>query len=879
MSSAVETDLRAPESLLDFRDLLEAFPAAVYTTDADGRVTFFNRAAEELAGRTPQIGRDHWCVAWRLYRPDGTPLPFEECPMAVALHQRGPVRDVEVIAERPNGERIPLMPFPTPLFDAEGRVTGAVNMLVDISALKRAEAAAAKTAHEQAALYQFTDRLYRAENAGEVNEAALDAILSALRCSRASILLFDDAGVMQFVASRGLSAAYRKAVTGHSPWQPGQPQPEPICIEDVAAAALDDELKATIQGEGIGALAFIPLVADGGVVGKFMLYFDTPHVFTDDEVNLALTIARQMGFSIERSRVEASLRSSEERYRAVVESQAEMLCRFTPEGTIQFVNEAYARTRGTTAAALQGRNLWDFVAEADREAVRAQLDQLTVEAPEVRIENRFLTKDGERWTLWTNRALAFGADGRWTEAQSTGVDITERKRAEEALRESEERFRTIVETTPECVKLVAPDGTLLQMNTSGLGMVGADCFEVLEGASIYEVIAPEHRNRFKMFNERVCSGERGSLEFDIVGLSGVRRHMETHAVPFRNTDGAIVQLAVTRDVSERKRAEERQRKSDAEFRTLADNIHQFTWMTDSTGGIYWYNQRWFDYTGTTLEEMQGWGWQKVHHPEHVDRVVERFKACIESGEPWEDTFPLRGKDGEYRWFLSRALPIRDADGAIVRWFGTNTDITDRLRADEQRTLLINELNHRVKNTLAMVQSLAMQTLRNTERSEQARAMLDSRLAALSRAHDLLTSQNWEGASMREVVSRALAPFQLEDGRLRIDGPDVRVTPKQALSLSIALHELATNAAKYGAFSNAAGAVSVEWVRERRDDAEQLKLVWSERGGPQVTPPTHTGFGSRLIERNLAHDLAGVARINYHRDGVTAEINSPIEISG
>ena len=127
--------------------------------------------------------------------------------------------------------------------------------------------------------------------------------------------------------------------------------------------------------------------------------------------------------------------------------------------------------------------------------------------------------------------------------------------------------------------------------------------------------------------------------------------------------------------AERKRAEEALLKSEERFRTLADHISQFAWMADATGWIFWYNQRWYDYTGTTLDAMQGWGWKDVHHPDHVERVETTWRQAHATGEPWEDTFPLRGRDGTYRWFLSRALPIRNADGRIDRWFGTNTDIT------------------------------------------------------------------------------------------------------------------------------------------------------------------------------------------------------------
>ena len=163
----------------------------------------------------------------------------------------------------------------------------------------------------------------------------------------------------------------------------------------------------------------------------------------------------------------------------------------------------------------------------------------------------------------------------------------------------------------------------------------------------------------------------------------------TYWHPLRDRKGEIVGVNVAaEEVTERKRAEavlaandKALRESELRFRELADNISQFAWTADASGWIYWYNKRWHDYTGTTLEDMQGWDWQKVHHPEHVDRVVERIRRCFETGTPWEDTFPLRGKDGNYRWFLSRALPIRNEAGDVVRWFGTNTDVSEQIEAE------------------------------------------------------------------------------------------------------------------------------------------------------------------------------------------------------
>ena len=294
-----------------FRQIIDALPAAIYTTDAEGRVTMFNEAAATFAGRTPQLGTDSWCVTWRLFWPDGTPMPHDQCPMATAVKERRPIRGMEGIVERPDGTRRRFIPYPTPLFDSSGTMVGAVNMAVDITDRKLAEEAIARHRDEQAALYAFTDRLFRAASLQEVYDAALEAICQVLGCERASILLFDDAGVMRFVAWTGLSEQYRRAVEGHSPWTREVRDPQPICIADVDASDLPGSLKATVKAEGIAATAFIPLMIDGELVGKFMAYYAAPHTFDQIEINLAVTIARQLGFSLERRRAEEALRETQ----------------------------------------------------------------------------------------------------------------------------------------------------------------------------------------------------------------------------------------------------------------------------------------------------------------------------------------------------------------------------------------------------------------------------------------------------------------------------------------------------------------------------------------------------------------------------------------
>jgi PAS domain S-box-containing protein len=201
-----------------------------------------------------------------------------------------------------------------------------------------------------------------------------------------------------------------------------------------------------------------------------------------------------------------------------------------------------------------------------------------------------------------------------------------------------------------------------------------------EGAGSFDLfvsrIHAEDRERLVAAARR-CASEGTDLdeEFRVVWPDGSVHWVVDRGRAIRGDDGRPHHLiGACVDVTERRVREE-------QFRALAESIPQLAWMADAGGSIRWYNRRWYEYTGTTLDEMQGWGWRALHHPDHVDRVVARIQRSWDTGEPWEDTFPLRGRDGQYRWFLSRAQPIRDADGRVARWFGTNTDITERLEAE------------------------------------------------------------------------------------------------------------------------------------------------------------------------------------------------------
>jgi PAS domain S-box-containing protein len=287
--------------------IVETSDEAILSIDLEGTIATWNRGAEQLYGYQAEeiIGK-----------PVGVLLPADrqgEEPDIIARVGRGErLQHFETERLRKDGCVVPVSLSVSPIMDAAGEVIGASKIARDISARKRAEEALTKRAEEQAALYEFTDRLFRAGSAEDVYQAALDAIVRALGCDRASILLFDDAGVMRFVAWRGLSEGYRRAVEGHSPWTRDIRNPEPITIDDIGTADLEAPLKATIMEEGIAALAFIPLAARGELIGKFMTYYRAPHAFVAREMELAVTIARQLGFGLERLRAEDERRKAEE---------------------------------------------------------------------------------------------------------------------------------------------------------------------------------------------------------------------------------------------------------------------------------------------------------------------------------------------------------------------------------------------------------------------------------------------------------------------------------------------------------------------------------------------------------------------------------------
>jgi two-component sensor histidine kinase len=236
---------------------------------------------------------------------------------------------------------------------------------------------------------------------------------------------------------------------------------------------------------------------------------------------------------------------------------------------------------------------------------------------------------------------------------------------------------------------------------------------------------------------------------------------------------------------------------------------------------------------------------------------------------------VRFDDGTSRHLFGNATPLRDGQGNPCGAIAAFVDITDRKKAEEQLSLLVAELSHRVKNTLATVISIAQQSFSRNPNVEEARRSFDSRIRALAQTHSRLAEANWSGVSFEAMLLDELAPYFREDGsNVRVSGPAIAFNAKGALTLGMALHELATNAAKHGALSTKSGSVDVAWQVDPRD--RQLRMRWTEAGGPTVRPPARSGFGRLLLERALAADLGGEVQLDFAEDGLQCAIAIPLD---
>lgn len=442
--------------------------------------------------------------------------------------------------------------------------------------------------------------------------------------------------------------------------------------------------------------------------------------------------------------------------------------------------------------------------------------------------------------------------------------------------------QAVLDALPIGIYACDSDGQILRVNREAIRLwgqapqlldpterfCGSFRLESLDGQPIPREETPMAR---AVRNGETFDGE----EAVVFNPDGKRWVARVNIAPLRDADGAVVGAIncfqdVSREHDMRSALERHQRTFDLAMvasqmgtwrYTLADNICVYD---ENAQRLYGLMQARFLHDEAGVKDK--------FHADDMELMWARVaKALDPAGDGRYDVeYRVKQLDGSWRWLSAWGLVEFEGRGAArkpVAIAGASRDLTELKRSQEVQRLLVNELNHRVKNTLATVQSIAFFTLQDATDMKQARIALDARILSLAHAHDMLTERRWSGADLAELVARSMAPFAA--AQIVCEGPSLDVSPKLALALALALHELATNAAKYGALSRPEGRIVVRWAAHK----DQLALTWRETGGPAVATPARRGFGSTLLEQAA---IGGSARLDFASDGVRYSLTAPIE---
>jgi len=629
--------------------------------------------------------------------------------------------------------------------DASGNFLYAVRVQHDISARKETEQALARRSEEQAALFRFSEKLQYATSLSDVYEAGLDAILAALACERASILLFDDSDVMRFVGWRDLSDGYRKAVEGHSPWDRSERNPRPVYFEDVGQSGLSDALKETVARERIAAVAFIPIMIGGRLAGKFMAYYEKPHRFAEPEIDVALTLARQLGFGVARLRAEQARSLAEERAQQlafVVESSDDAIISKDLDGIIRTWNSGAERLFGHTASEAIGQPVTILFPPGLEDEEPGILARIRRGERIHHYETVRRRKDGSLLDISLTVSPVRDGAGHIVGASKIARDITDRKEAERKLRESEQRLTELLAAIP---------------------------------AAIYTTDA---QGKITYFNE-------AAVEF-----SG--------RTPVLGSDEWCV-----------------------------------TWKL-------------FMPDGTPLP-----------HDQCPMAVALKEGRAVRGAEAVAER-----PDGTRVPFIPFPTPLRDSSGRITGAINMLVDISERRQAESQQRLLLDELNHRTKNNMQMLQSLLFSAAR-TAHSEEARKVLNeasARISAMAAAQRVLYGRSdatrFAAEEFLPAVCETIRQLLPPDTRIECAAAQGVLSNDVAMPLALILNELLTNAVKHGVKDSARQGVRVSLT----DRDGRLALCVEDDGeGFDLEEVRKNSSGLQLV-LGLARQLHGTLSV-------------------
>jgi PAS domain S-box-containing protein len=830
------------------RDAIEALPAAIYMTDAEGRITFYNEAAAELWGCRPKLGDSKFCGSWKLYWQDGTPLPHDQCPMAIALKQKKPIRGMEAVAERPDGTRVPFIPYPTPLFDASGKLTGAVNMLVDISERKRAEEVLAA---REAQLAVFVEH------------------------APAAIAMFDRD--MRYLAlSRRFVADYRlppiTQLIGRSHYE---------MFADIPKRWHDIHARV-LAGEELSHDEDLFPRQDGR--SEWVRWLMTPWRRVDGSVGGALLFAEVRTEQVEARR---ALAESEARFHAAFENAAVGVVLVDPQGSLLRVNDIFARMLGYSTAELETKSFQDITHPDDLAANLSVLKKtLAGDANSYCIEKRYVRKDGG--IVWAS--LTVGCvrkhDGEVDYLLSVIEDITDRKLAEARLAEHNEQL--------DLAGKIARIGTFTYDHATQKLQLSPGCaviYGLLPESAVEmsrehwrALVHPDDLRRLDTIADHAFSkGETEFvLEFRILRHGEVRWIESRVLVSYDELGRPVRRIGANIDVTERKRAEQALAERNIQLTLAAKSCLVGTYAYDADTEIMHISAGYAAIHGfpegtteiTRSECLAGM------HPDDIDRVERlRREAFRECRREYNVEYRIIRPGGELRWVETRYFFSYSAEGHPDRVVGVSIDITERKQVEEQQRILLAELDHRVKNALSTVSAVVSHTRQGSRSVASFAAALKGRIHSMATTHELLSARRWQGISLTELVRRELAPYATRTNT-EIKGADTLLKPEAGQAMAMVLHELATNAAKYGALSTKTGRVLIRWDRQLNGRlGSHLVFEWQEIGGPPVATLGKSSYGTTTIRDLIPYEFAGKVDLVFAPEGVRYRLELPADWVG
>jgi PAS domain S-box-containing protein len=562
------------------------------------------------------------------------------------------------------------------------------------------------------------------------------------------------------------------------------------------------------------------------------------------------------------------LDESQLRFKTTFENAAVGIALIGPDGRFLMTNARLSEIVGYSAQELAGKTFHDITHADDLAADMAQRQRMFSDAiSKYSMEKRYIHKDGR--AIWVN--LTVGkvkkADGSVDYFISMVEDISKRREAETRLKESEERLRSILNNLFAFVGVLTHDGVLADVNQAPIRAAGLSRADVI-GKPFWDCywwdFSGSSRERLRSAFARALMGETVRYDVDFRVGEGRFIAIDFQLAPLLNARGEVDEfVASATDITERRLVEAKLREREAELQLAQNAANLGRWSWDLRNDDLCWTERCKALFGMQANSAVTFEmFLAAIHPEDRVRVDAAVSAAIREGADYDDEMRSVWPDGSLHWIASKGRVYYE-DREPSRMVGVAFDITSRKQAEEQMSYALREVDHRAKNLLSLVQAIARQTARSETPGEFVE-LFSERLRGLSASHDLLVGNRWKGVALKDLARSQLSHFKDALGsRVRLDGPAVELNASAAQTIGMAIHELATNAAKYGALSNETGAVLIDWSI----DAGTFAMRWLEHGGPAVSAPARMGFGRIVLVRMAQDALDAEVSLDYKPAGV------------